>query len=78
MDYHNGNSPAFPYPYTDGRGDTYWKPGLTKRELIASQILASLAKGWPDTVSDDEVETECDFAARVADRLLHHLSKSEP
>ncbi len=79
MDYHNANSPAFPGSYQDRNGDTYYRSGMTKRELIAAEIMGALVEGWAGSrVSLTEVDNCCGFAVLIADRLLSKLSKTEP
>ncbi len=72
MDNENKFKPAFPFVYKDQDGDQAFTNGLSKREYIATQILAGMANTL--TVGNGLHATNlARFAVIVADQLLVEL-----
>ena len=71
----NGDSNAFPAPHL-GTGDRdylqllAYSPGMTKREYIATQIMANLSH----LTFDQELAAQC--AVSAADELLAALART--
>ncbi len=56
----NGNKPAFPLVYDGSAGPAFCYDGLTKREYIATKLLASIMLGY-DLMSAEERKKSIEY-----------------
>ena len=86
MTIKNADIPAMPVTDSDGRsmgyGSDLFADGLTKREMIAMHMMASLTSVYWDTVQEyetgaDLVKCQSETAVEMTDAILAELERTK-